>query len=209
MAAAPLVLLLLWVARSSLMHVVLLLLIPFAVNFVFKPLCLPSYMPTPEGVNKRIGCLVNEDPTDTRFVTANTIYRLSSLTTQEEIKDQRSVWSQLLARGYMRVVQYPQYLLYGAGQGKDDRFGGLNGDYYEIHSSPVAVLFYYGIVGFLLFAAFLWKLFSSKINLLFLSPLLVYGLFTYGLRSPYFWLALGFLVFMPDLLSKPRERASD
>jgi hypothetical protein len=208
LGVAPLVLLLLWVARLRLLHVVLLLLIPFAVSFSFKPLCLPSYIPTPEG-NKRIGCLVIEDPSDTRFVSSNTISRLSELTAREGVKNQTSIWVQLFARGYMRVVQYPQYLLYGAGQGKDERFDGLNGDHYEIHSSPVAVLFYYGILGFLLFTAFLWNLFSKKINLLFLSPLLVYGLFTYGLRSPYFWLALGFLAVMPDLLSKSRERASD
>ncbi len=207
LAVVPLVLLLLWLARPKLVHVVLLLLIPVAVNMIFKPLCLPSYMPSPNG-NQYIGCQVGSETNDLRIVSNNTMTRIDNLSVQKDVTDHKSVWTQLFARGYMRVVQYPQYLLYGAGQGRDERFGEVGGYVYEIHSSPVAVLFYYGVWGFLLFAAFLWKLFSIKKNLLFLTPLLVYGLFTYGLRSPYFWLALGFLAVMPDLLSS-RSRASD
>jgi hypothetical protein len=207
LAVVPMVLLLLWLARSRLMHVVLLLLIPVAVNMIFKPLCLPSYMPSSAG-NQRIGCQGGAEIKDLNNVSNNTFTRIDDLSTQKDVTDHRSVWTQLLARGYMRVVQYPQYLLYGAGQGKDERFGEVGGYAYEIHSSSVAVLFYYGVLGFMLFAVFLWKLFSIKKNLLFLTPLLVYGLFTYGLRSPYFWLALGFLAVMPDLLSS-RSRSSD
>jgi hypothetical protein len=73
----------------------------------------------------------------------------------------------------------------------------------------MAVVFYYGILGLLLFLAFVWKLFPVKLNLLFMSPLFVYGLFTYGLRTPYFWIALGFLALMPSLLTTPRAPVDD
>jgi hypothetical protein len=207
LAVVPLVFLLLWQARSRLMHVILLLLIPVALNMIFKPLCLPSFMPSPNG-NQRVECQIGAEINDQRIVSNFTMTRIDNLSVKKDVADEKSVWTQLFARGYMRVVQYPQYLLYGAGQGKDERFGEVGGYAYEIHSSPVAVLFYYGVLGFLLFAVFLWKLFSIKKNLLFLTPLLVYGLFTYGLRSPYFWLALGFLAVMPDVLSS-RSRSSD
>jgi hypothetical protein len=171
-------------------------------------LCLPTYM-TVSGVNQKVDCSIDPNASRSRVVSNATMTRIDSLSTQKEVEAKYSVWTQLLARGYMRVIDHPQYLFYGAGQGRDERFGEIDGEVYEIHSSPVAVLFYYGFLGLVLFAAFLWRLFSAKWNLLFLSPLLVYGLFTYGLRAPYFWVALGFLAVMPDLLRSSQGSAND
>jgi hypothetical protein len=208
LALVPLVMLLVWIARRRWVHIMALLLIPIAVNWVFTPLCLPAYM-TVSGVNQKVDCSVDPNISKSRVVSNATMTRIDSLSTQKEVEAKYSVWTQLLARGYMRVIDHPQYLLYGAGQGRDERFGEVDGEIYEIHSSPVAVLFYYGFLGLTLFAAFLWQLFTAKWNLLFLTPLLVYGLFTYGLRAPYFWVALGFMAVMPDLLRPSQGRAND
>ncbi len=208
LAGLPLILLFLWMARKRAGHLVLLMSIPVVVNMAFQPLCLPLHMPSNQG-NVYTSCLDRPDSADARDVSSNTISRIDNLSVNKEVTDHKSVWTQLFARGYMRVVQYPQYLLYGAGQGRDERFGEVGGYVYEIHSSLIAVLFYYGVAGALLFAAFLWGLFTVKRNVLFLSPLFVYGLFTYGLRSPYFWMALGFLVLMPDLLKSSQDMVDD
>ena len=50
-----------------------------------------------------------------------------------------SAVKQLEVRGYLRIIQYPQYLFFGAGQGMDERFDNING--YEVHSSFAGVLF--------------------------------------------------------------------
>jgi len=126
------------------------------------------------------------------------------LKSDKEIKESSwyiSAVKQLEVRGYLRIIQYPQYLFFGAGQGMDERFDNING--YEVHSSFAGVLFYYGFFGSVLFFLFLWNLFKIKINLLLLMPLFIYGLFTQGLRSPYFWIALGFVAMMPKSLFCP------
>jgi hypothetical protein len=207
-AVAPLVLLLLWLARKQWSHLAVLIIMPLAVNAVFEPLCLPIYKPSALG-NQRIGCKVDTGPVEARIISNNTITRIDDLSLKKEVTDHKSVRTQLLARGYIRFIDSPQYLLYGAGQGRDERFGEVDGYVYEIHSSLMAVVFYYGILGLLLFLAFVWKLFPVKLNLLFMSPLFVYGLFTYGLRTPYFWIALGFLALMPSLLTTSEAPVDD
>lgn len=103
-------------------------------------------------------------------------------------------------RGYARLLNYPEYLFFGAGKGLDWRFG----TNLEIHSTWAALLFYYGVIGlgFVLFA--LYKI-ASRLTvaerLLFLSPL-VYGFATYGFRTPIFWVFLA--VFAHVSLSRRR-----
>jgi hypothetical protein len=207
LALAPIVLLLLWMSRKKLLSCFLILAIAGLTSFIFEPLCLPMYKPSENG-NQFRSCLdVLEKGTPS--IASITVDRLNELSTNKEVKDHKSVRTQLLVRGYIRFVEAPQFLLYGAGQGGDDRFGEFEGYVYEIHSSLAAVLFYYGILGLILFLAFIWKLFPIKHNLLFLSPLFVYGLFTYGLRAPYFWIALGFLALMPAVLMRTPDRLND
>lgn len=210
LAVAPIAVLLLWMSRKSLLKLSLVLLISGLTSFVFEPLCLPAFKPSANG-NQYVDCHVVPEPgtAESRFIATDTAIRLNELSTEIEVNDNKSVRKQLLARGYIRLTEYPQYLLYGAGQGRDARFGDVDGHVYEIHSSLMAVVFYYGALGLILFLAFVWKLFRVKLNLLFLSPLFVYGLFTYGLRTPYFWIALGFLALMPGFLSASQVAAND
>lgn len=96
-------------------------------------------------------------------------------------------------RGYGRLLEYPNYLLFGSGQGHDYRFGSVH----EIHSTWAGLVFYYGVVGFFLFFLFLLKIFlrlefSEKI--MFLAPL-AYSFSTYGARTPIFWVFLAAAAF--------------
>lgn len=59
-----------------------------------------------------------------------------------------SVMKILEDRHLEQIVDYPQYLIIGAGQGNYERF--TSGRYYgEIHSTLPSILFYYGIIPFL------------------------------------------------------------
>ena len=95
-------------------------------------------------------------------------------------------------RGYYRPIEYPQYLLFGAGHGDEARFNSP----YEIHASLLGVFFYYGIVGFTLFIFFLYQIFRrlSLPEAVMLSAPFVYGFFTYGLRTPIFWVLMAIIV---------------
>lgn len=91
-------------------------------------------------------------------------------------------------RGYGRIADYPQYLVLGAGKADDERFGST----YEIHSTPAAILFYYGIFGFVLFFGFLYflvKKLSLHQAMIALGPL-AYSFSTFNARTPIFWLTL-------------------
>ncbi|MBM1142732.1 hypothetical protein GN155_003000 [Alcanivorax sp. ZXX171] len=99
--------------------------------------------------------------------------------------DEVSVADQLDTRGYTRIRDYPQYLLFGAGQAEDARFGAR----YEIHSTWAALLFYYGIIGLFLFLCFLFlviRRMSLGQVLVAVGPL-VYGFSTFGARTTIFW----------------------
>ena len=119
------------------------------------------------------------------------LYLLFSLETADVAISRFSgtdVASQAEIRGYTRLIEFPAYLLLGSGQGLDMRFGTRH----EIHSTWVAVLFYYGIAGFTIFMAFIARIFlrldlAGKIA--FLGPVF-YGISTYGARTPIFWVFL-------------------
>lgn len=96
-------------------------------------------------------------------------------------------------RGYSRAQKYPEYLLFGSGQGLDSRF---HSDF-EIHSSWMGLFFYYGIFVLLFFLSILLKIFLSLKfdNILVTLGPLVYGFSTFGIRTPVFWMLLGVLIF--------------
>lgn len=96
-------------------------------------------------------------------------------------------------RGYTALIKYPEYLIFGGGQGEYFRFSSTN---HEIHSTWAGILFYYGILGLILFL-FLLKQIFTKISipekLIFLAPLM-YGFSTYGIRTIIFWYFIAFYV---------------
>ena len=95
-----------------------------------------------------------------------------------------SKYDSFMGRGYWRILKYPQYIVFGAGEKQSKkRFN----DKYEIHSSYGNILFSYGIVGFLLlFGAYYYN--ELRWDLLLVFPLLFLSLFHNNLRSPFIWL---------------------
>ena len=96
-------------------------------------------------------------------------------------------------RGYDRIWLYPEYLLYGAGEGAEERFGETAGGDIEMHSTFGTVLFSYGIFGFGLFLLFLWIIFrrAPHRQLVYFAPICLYGLTHQGLRFSLMWVFLG------------------
>jgi len=97
-------------------------------------------------------------------------------------------------RAYDRIWTFPEYLLLGAGEGGLGRFG--VGRVFEIHSTLGTLLFSYGIIGFGLFVFAIWQVFWRKawFSVVFLSPVMLYGLTHNGLRVTLFWMLLALII---------------
>jgi len=133
-------------------------------------------------------------------------YRNSSPIYLERLKETFSDWLErfhhrdqyfsLEGRGYDRLWKFPEYLLFGAGEGANHRWADRTWFLGEIHSTFAGVLFYYGFPGFISLVVFLhglWRrLGSATFKLLALSPLL-YSLGTYNLRNWFFGIGLSIL----------------
>jgi len=108
--------------------------------------------------------------------------------------EEADIGDQADIRGYTALIKFPEYLIFGAGQGQYDRFSETG---HEIHSTWAGLLFYYGIVGTLIFLSFLFSILSRlplQKKIIFLGPLF-YGFSTYGLRTSivWFYIAIYFL----------------
>jgi hypothetical protein len=95
------------------------------------------------------------------------------------------------ARGYDRIIHYPEYILFGAGEGERWRFK-ERARTMEFHSSIGTVIFSYGIIGtiifFLILKSAVWHA-PIGVWLVIAAPL-SYGLTHHGLRQPMFWMLL-------------------
>jgi hypothetical protein len=98
----------------------------------------------------------------------------------------------LQSRGYIRIVNYPEYVVVGAGESALYRFGEVDDgeQQHEIHSTLGTILFSYGLIGSAAFAAAIWRLYrlSGTGRFLYLLPPFVYGLTHQGLRFSFLWL---------------------
>jgi len=106
-----------------------------------------------------------------------------------ETVEQSTTDDYLTDRGLDRIVEHPQYLIAGAGEGYFLRF---HHSKFEIHSSAANLLFSYGIIGTVLFLVFLrWLSAALGVRLtLLMIPALSYSLFHQGMRARPFWLLL-------------------
>ncbi len=102
----------------------------------------------------------------------------------------------LEGRGYDRILNYPQYLLFGAGEGQYRRFG----ERIELHSTFFSILFSYGIIGFSIFLFAIGSILkkASRQVILLLFVLVLYTLAHMTLRSPLFWLSLVLMYQLKD-----------
>ncbi|MEZ2457723.1 hypothetical protein ACBR55_03905 [Salinicoccus roseus] len=91
-----------------------------------------------------------------------------------------------LERGYNRIIENPEFLVLGAGEGQFERFNAT----LELHSSIGTILFSYGIVGLLLLILpFTFIFVKSNIKtIILLSAPILYGLSHNGLRDSMFWI---------------------
>jgi hypothetical protein len=94
-------------------------------------------------------------------------------------------------RGYDRIVNHPEYLVFGAGEGGYNRFDTFI-DNHEMHSSLGTIVFSYGIPGTVLFTLFVFSLLKKLpwFYLVYSLPLFAYGITHMGLRFTVFWIAL-------------------
>lgn len=96
----------------------------------------------------------------------------------------------LIGRGYGRLLEYPHYLIFGAGEGGFSRFGGT---WQELHAGFPTILFSYGIAGFAFFALFLAAIFRriERRYLVLFAIVLLFSTAHQGFRFSHFWMLLG------------------
>lgn len=102
--------------------------------------------------------------------------------------------SLLSDRGWTRIVEYPEYLLFGAGEGGFDRFGTS----LEIHSSILGPLFYYGCIPFSLFIIWVFiKLRNTRYLFIYIA-MFAETLFLVNTRQPLYWMLIVLAGFQPS-----------
>lgn len=115
--------------------------------------------------------------------------RLSSLT--------RGVEARVKKRGYDRIIDYPEYLIFGAGEGGARNFARPGEKKIELHSFLGTLVFSYGVVGFCFAAVLLYLLVrqGGAEVVLYLLPLMAYSMVHNTLRQPFLWLFIALLCF--------------
>lgn len=103
----------------------------------------------------------------------------------------------LEGRNYTRLMNYPEYLLLGSGEGKIDRFGK---DGLEIHSTYANILFSYGVVGLVFILLPILNFIKRKplVLSLFLGAYLVFTLVHNTIRWPLFWIIPYLMYLIPS-----------
>jgi len=89
---------------------------------------------------------------------------------------------------YHRLVDDPEYMIIGAGEGNKHRFTLAGG--HEVHSTLGTVVFSYGLFGLFLFLRIYYRVFQAGglWYLLMCAPPIVYGFSHNGLRQTAVWL---------------------
>lgn len=107
-------------------------------------------------------------------------------------------------RNYDRILAFPQYWLFGAGEGENYRFGEFSGG--EIHSSLGNMFFSYGAIGLGLLLLTFWRGLRNAPAAAWLTfgALNFYALTHMGLRSTTFWLVIALLWFQYGWVDRAR-----
>jgi len=99
-------------------------------------------------------------------------------------------------RGFQRIGENPQYLLFGAGEGAYERFN----ESIELHSIFASILFSYGIFGLLLYLG-AFKLLVVKLSreiMAVILPIILFATVHMTLRIPLFWITLLFVIYLHE-----------
>jgi len=91
----------------------------------------------------------------------------------------------LVGRGYDRIYNFSEFIVFGAGEGATERFN----TEIELHSSFGTLLFSYGFFGIIVISLFLLRIFlkNKKKFIILLIPSLLFGITHMGLRFTFFW----------------------
>ncbi len=94
----------------------------------------------------------------------------------------------ILDRGADKILAYPRYLLFGAGEGTYERFAAA-GPVNEIHSSLLSILFCYGIIPTAAMLVWFWNTLKQKNRwqLCACIALIIECLLLVNYRQPLFW----------------------
>lgn len=114
----------------------------------------------------------------------------------------------LEGRGYDRIFEYPEYWLFGAGEGEFTRFKNQR---MEFHSTLGNIQVSYGLVGTVLFIIFMLlalKNDNCKSWYILLS-LMTYGLTHNGIRNSLLWILLALMVSYQKIPHKEKEQANN
>jgi hypothetical protein len=128
-------------------------------------------------------------------------------TTEQRIEYRRKTKEDLVAgRGYNRILEHPEYLGFGAGEGNTMRFAESEMLAIEIHSAFGTILFSYGVVGLSIFLAFIWSVLrgSAIRAAMMVVPVLAYSVTHQGLRSTMLWILFGFFLLLNPKRPKPK-----
>jgi hypothetical protein len=116
---------------------------------------------------------------------ANLSHRLSTIGQSED--------DNLLHRGYVRLIQNPQYLAFGAGEGGFERLTRIaDRESKELHSTLGTIVMSYGLVGLGLFGLLLFVIFGRAplASIAYLGPVMLYSVTHVGVRFSEFWIFL-------------------
>lgn len=116
-----------------------------------------------------------------------------------------------LDRGMDKLLIYPQYLLYGAGEGGFERFT-LAGQSNEIHCCLFSILFCYGIIPTMILLVWLVQnlRYATASMKCAVAALLVESFFLINYRQPLFWMILlyGSVIKKNQTLDECKEEGS-
>ena len=117
----------------------------------------------------------------------------------------------LEGRGYNRIWENPEYLLFGAGEGAFQRFRTWASSN-ELHSGLATILFSYGVLGSLFFGLFLFRIFWPQpiVMWMIFGFILMFSVTHQAFRFTHFWAMLGIAYgsykYGVPLFKKPKKR---
>lgn len=101
-------------------------------------------------------------------------------------------------------MEYPRFLFYGSGEGGYKRFDSAN---QEIHVGPLAILFGYGVIGFVAFSMFLWRVCRAAAyrGLILVAGVVVISMGQQCYRALSVWIALAAVAGMDRITRFPGD----
>lgn len=121
-------------------------------------------------------------------ITSNIFYENIYNRFENDLLNENDSDNSFEARNYTRLLNYPQYLLFGSGEGKVSRFGNI--DLNEIHSTFANIIFSYGFLGLVLYFFSFIEIYKNPLSIysFFLTCYFLFTLTHNTLRWPLFWI---------------------